>query len=335
MSAAAINQAIRNYETTHNITFTPEQRATLQSVVGNSELPITSLQGSDNNTKLSKALAASGATTEARVGMAVIAMNEGKITLVQAQGTAIPGATTTPQAGDGTTAGTASESLAIGADGFSTNPRITRNEIPELARGTSFNPSHIILHRTVSPASSNLRSPLGNAEQTGVGTHFYVGVNGEIAQASGLNNRTVHLRETGRGRVYDQSPSAPHNNNSIGIEVVGNYNATTKTWDPLTPAQTASVAFLVNSLQTNYNIPAANLRTHESVQPKTAGEGGTVLTAITPYLQTQSLGVPGAINQYYNGGQSTIQPGTQQGGTQQGNPATPTPTPARPQVRIQ
>jgi hypothetical protein len=295
MGQKTILDTIANYETANSVRFTEAQKATLLHVVGSSEtIANAGTQVLIGNNLVAQSL--SGLTTESeRVDAAVVALKAGKLTSVATN-------TNNQTAGSSrvdtvNAARTTAENLSIGTNGFSTNSRIAINNIPNLNTGGSLNPNYIILHRTV---SSNLSSPLREAERRSVGTHFYVGTDGTIVQASSTNNRTIHLRDSGNAaaRVFDPSPSAPHNNNSIGIEVVGMYNETTRTWDPLTPRQIEATAFLVNSLKTTYNIPQTNVRNHEDVQPKTVGEGATVSRAIAPYVQGKMI--KGSLNEVIN-----------------------------------
>jgi hypothetical protein len=293
MGQKTILDTIANYETTNSVRFTEAQKATLLSVVMNSEtINNVGTQALSGNTLVAQSLSSLTTETE-RVDAAVVALKSGKLTPL---GTNAGSEMLTSARQDTVNAEkTTSENLSIGTNGFSANSRITTNNIAALNQGSINTPSYIILHRTV---SSNLTSPLSSARNTGVGAHFYVGTDGTIVQASSMNNRTSHLRSTGKGGVFDRRASAPHNNNSIGIEVVGNYNATTKTWDPLTAKQIESVAFLVNSLKTNYNISQTNVKNHEDVQPKTAGEGATVAQAIAPYMQSRLI--KGSLNEAIN-----------------------------------
>jgi RHS repeat-associated protein len=164
--------------------------------------------------------------------------------------------------------------------GMVNNPLIIQRQITNLQKGESSDEkAGVILHRTVSSTSE---STLNSFESRGVGTHFLVGPDGAIYQTASLNTKTSHLRES---QLTNDNLS---NANTIGIEVVGNYNAETKEWDPVTTEQAKSVAFLVNSLITTYGLTNDNIYNHEDVQPKTAGEGRTVYNAILQYLNRRN-----------------------------------------------
>jgi RHS repeat-associated protein len=176
---------------------------------------------------------------------------------------------------------TKGEILNIQPNGMILNPRITQNRIPKLERKPIADlVSSIILHRTV---SSSTQSTIGSFKSRGVGTHFLIGKDGSILQTASLSFATSHLRES-----QIKKGTGIKNNNAIGIEVVGNYNEKTKQWDPLTPEQTKSTAYLVNSLTKTYYLGSDAVRNHEDIQPKTAGEGRTVFNAILPHMETNN-----------------------------------------------
>lgn len=74
------------------------------------------------------------------------------------------------------------------------------------------------------------------------------------------------------------------NKNSIGIEVVGNYDKGTRQWDAVTPQQIESVAQAIFVIAQEYGVPQENILPHEDVSAKTAGEGGVVLKAVRKRL---------------------------------------------------
>lgn len=176
--------------------------------------------------------------------------------------------------------------LQVNQEGFIINDeRITQNRQTVIERAPFDNPiasiDTVVLHRTV---TDNTEATL-NAFNSGnhYGTHFVVGRDGEILQTASLNNRTVH--------------AGNENDNSIGIEVVGmpldaNGQQTlgpptgnkVASWEALTPEQSASVAYITNTLTHRYGLTAQQVKPHEEVAAKTPGEGQTVLDAIAPQL---------------------------------------------------
>ncbi len=154
--------------------------------------------------------------------------------------------------------------------GMIRSSRMTQNRIKKLEKGNLQGPEGIVLHRTV---SSTTESTLNSFSSTGIGTHFIVGKDGEIIQTATLSNKTFHVGKT-------KNEGDPNNSNSIGIEVVGNYNAETGEWEPLTDEQAASTADLVNVLYDLFNLDVNNVKNQEDISAKTAGEGETVRKAI-------------------------------------------------------
>jgi RHS repeat-associated protein len=137
----------------------------------------------------------------------------------------------------------------------------------------------IILHRTVSSNGESQYNQWKNATNPPA-THFLVGEDGTIYQTGNLQKYTIHLRDKQSGQMYEEFFGKILNSNTIGIEVIGNYNEDTKSWDPLTSQQQIATAALVNELMYRYNLEIHQVMTHEGVQRKTKGEGQTVLDAI-------------------------------------------------------
>src|SRR5450432_1618993 len=149
---------------------------------------------------------------------------------------------TETNSGDGNGKGnTAGKKLNKDDNGMVTDSRVTKNRIKKLEKEPMSRVNSIILHRTV---SSSANSTLSSFSSRGIGTHFLVGKDGKIFNTASLNNATHNILESqvkqGMGIL---------NNTAIGVEVVGNYDQESKTWDPLSSEQIESTAFLVNSLE--------------------------------------------------------------------------------------
>jgi len=181
---------------------------------------------------------------------------------------------------------TAGEQLSIDKGGFITNSRVNQtNRIPKTERSNPKRFGTIILHRTVSGSANSTFNVFKNSKK---GVHFVIDQDGTIYQVASLNKYTVHIYEGKQKKAFKWV----HNNNTIGIEHVGNYNQATKTWDPVSPEMAKSSAWLVNSLMITYQLQQSDIQNHETVQDKTPGEGGTVRTAITPYLENPTWHPP-------------------------------------------
>lgn len=149
----------------------------------------------------------------------------------------------------------------------------------------------IVVHRTV---SSNADSAVTSAVSTGgkASFHIVIDTDGSTTQIANLNNVANHVGKP-TGNVSNQ--------NSIGIEVVGNYNARTSAWDPLTPAQIEATAQAVHVIGQAYGVSSSSVFPHENVSRKTAGEGGTVISAIAVRLNQLNRQGPPPFDSYLPG----------------------------------
>ena len=133
----------------------------------------------------------------------------------------------------------------------------------------------IVLHRTVSStAESAIRTTINNGGRTGF--HIVIDTDGTITQVNNLENRANHVgKPTGK----------LNNNNSIGVEVVGQHTGYPgeNSWDPLTTEQIDQTTSAIFAIMREYNIDADMVVPHENASRKTAGEGGVVKNSITIY----------------------------------------------------
>lgn len=215
--------------------------------------------------------------------------------------------------------------ISIGADGFLTDPGITRTAIPRLERGEMPQVDGIVLHRTESSTASSTLNAWRNDRP--YGTHFLIDKDGTIHQTSSLNRQTAHVgpirsrgedegtipaaeqRELDAARRAVTGTSArvaavngieadkpyperyPSNRDSVGIEVVGRYNQATQTWDAPTPEQTASIQRLVGTLQNNFGLTDHDVYQHDRIAYKTAGEGAGLYTPAAAVPAADPAGV--------------------------------------------
>ena len=208
--------------------------------------------------------------------------------------------------------------VTIGADGFLTDPGITRTPVAGVEHGAMPQVNGIVLHRTESStASSTLNS--WRSRTDGVGAHFLIDRDGTIHQVASVDRQAWHVgpvrsrgevegtitpedqrevdaarggraewtgtaaRAVGRLEATRPYPERyPTNGDSVGIEVVGRYNAGTQTWDAPTPEQTASIRSLVGSLQTNFGLNDNDVYQHDVISRKTPGEGAGLYTPAVP-----------------------------------------------------
>ena len=198
-----------------------------------------------------------------------------------------------------TTLAAYAQQRTIGADGYLTDPGITRTPIPALEHGHLRDVNGIVLHRT---ESSTARSTLNHWQGSSnpYGTHFLIDKDGTVHQTASLNHYTNHIGkirsrgkdegtaseqelETLKGyslaqtNIHERSKGYPNrfptSLDSVGIEVVGRYDKATGTWDTPTPQQTEALNRLVGTLNNEYGLNSRDIYEHDKIGYKTQGEG--------------------------------------------------------------
>lgn len=155
-------------------------------------------------------------------------------------------------------------------DGVGSGKNVTNDITASVSRPAMKSIDGIVLHRTVSSSASSAITTAKN-HKGATGFHIVIDKDGSTIQIVNFNNRANHVgkQKTDIG-----------NYNSIGIEVVGNYNNSTQQWDPLTPEQIESTAQAVYTMMNEYGLTIDDVFPHEDVSWKTAGEGQVVMDAI-------------------------------------------------------
>ncbi len=176
---------------------------------------------------------------------------------------------------------------------------ITQNILKSSEKGDLKDVHGIILHRT---GGSTIDSAINQWKTDHLGTHFVIDENGNIVQTAHLDKYTAHIGKI-KSKCFDQSTCSaaeattirrmgfapkkiyrhemsktypnryPMNQDSIGIEVVGAYNAKIDSYAPATSAQLNSVQSLVGALQTRYSLTNSDVYTHSQVSYKAGNEG--------------------------------------------------------------
>lgn len=189
---------------------------------------------------------------------------------------------------------------SIGQDGYLTAPGITRTSIPALEREPMSAVNAIVLHRTEGPS---LDSALSEWRKSHNGTHFIIDKNGLIHQTASLNHHTNHVGRI-RSRAEEEGTASaeeskelkgygvsqthshentksypdrfPTNRDSVGIEVVANYNKA-RGWDVTTPEQKESLNRLVDVLKCEYGLSHQDIYEHDKISYKTQDEGNGLI----------------------------------------------------------
>ncbi len=150
-------------------------------------------------------------------------------------------------------------------EGFIRSSTMRQSRVTKLEKGNfKGHPEGIVLHRTV---NSSTDETIDVFNSRGFGTHFVVGPDGEVTQTASLDRWTQHVGKPKAGNPGKRS------SNTVGIEVVGNYDYATEKWDPLTEEQVMSVSNLVNTLYKMYGLSYSDVYGHEDLSAKNARRG--------------------------------------------------------------
>ena len=188
---------------------------------------------------------------------------------------------------------------------INTLPKIEQKFFKQLEHGDLKKVNAIVLHRTGAPTAA---STLSNYATTAIGAHFLIDVDGHIYQTIDIAKRAAHVGKLrsrciaerncmteDKGRAIwnnanksfsdkvaevheveirkDYPARYPSNDDSIGIEVVGDYQAETKVYAEPTTAQIDATKSLVTYLQKIFSLERADVYTHSEISYKAGHEG--------------------------------------------------------------
>lgn len=179
-------------------------------------------------------------------------------------------------------------------DGFIIDERIKVHKVPSYNKLSISKVKAIVLHRTAgAPNVKNYLDSMMKSNST-VGVQFWIGKDGIIYQAGGLDKLSHHID---KAPLPNPKISNLWSKNAIGIEVsgyyfnpngekvVGNIKTDPKGWwEDVSVEQAKSVACLVDYLLNYFNFTLANVTVHELQCSKTHHEGQNVYDAMLPYL---------------------------------------------------
>lgn len=183
---------------------------------------------------------------------------------------------------------------------FVSDPEITKDIISKIEQGSITTVNAVVLHRT---GGASMASAIATFKSSAIGTHFIIDKDGTIKQTANTDKYTYHIgkvrarcmeegtcsaEEAKKIKDFGWSPDKIHTNektknypdrypintDSLGIEVVGKYSKSTKSWDQATAQQKKSINFLIKKLQKTYNLTDRDIYEHDKISYKTAGEGG-------------------------------------------------------------
>lgn len=219
--------------------------------------------------------------------------------------------------------------ITIGQDGFLSDPGVTRTAVARIEHGAMPQVNGIVLHRTASSTASGTLDTW-RTRSAGTGAHFLIDTDGTIHQTVSVDRQAWHVGavrsrgevegtitpgdqreiDAARGTTAEWRGTAvravsrvestrpyperyPTNGDSVGIEVVGRYDAATKTWDPPTAEQTVSIRKLVGTLQDNFGLTDHDVYQHDHISRKTPGEGAGLYVPAAPAVDAAGVSPAG------------------------------------------
>lgn len=194
-------------------------------------------------------------------------------------------------------------------DGIIQDKNVEQKIYPSIQHGLMNKIAAIVLHRTDSSNANSTLQAYTKGQKTGA--HFLIDKSGKIYQTARINQKCWHVgtllprcqaegncspkekktinsllyqkgllfghrtKNLSRHEVKKQYPDRyPSNNDSIGIEVVGKFSATTKTFEEPTAQQFKSLKWIVEIISIKYNLNINNdIYSHGAIARKKPSEG--------------------------------------------------------------
>lgn len=195
------------------------------------------------------------------------------------------------------------------SNGKLVSPKVVDKVTAKIEKGAMASVAALVLHQT---GGSNAESSLASYEAGKAGAHFLIAKDGTIYQTARVNQKCWHVGNI-RSRCYElktcdaqelktiegilfkkgqaysvriknlsdheENKSVPDryptNEDSIGIEIVGAFDAKAKTYETVSQAQNQSLAWLVSALQSTLALAADRVYTHPQVSYKEKTEAST------------------------------------------------------------
>lgn len=189
------------------------------------------------------------------------------------------------------------------------SPRVVDKVTGKIEKGALASVAALVVHQT---GGSNAESALASYQAGAAGAHFLIGKDGTIYQTARVNQKCWHVGNI-RSRCYEMKTCDtdemkaiegilfkkgqayslrikklseheskksipdryPTNEDSIGIEIVGAFDAKAKTYETVAQAQNQSLAWLIAALQSALSLAADRVYTHPQVSYKEKTEAST------------------------------------------------------------
>lgn len=198
--------------------------------------------------------------------------------------------------------------MATLKNGLFKDPKVQQRLFPSIEKGPLTNVNALVIHQTGAPTAQHT---FNFYEKGDHGAHFLIDKIGNIYQTANLNKKTHHVGKikskcyetkactksqlqaavqilSKKGQKYTTSITNLHNSetnkpypdryplnsDSIGIEIVGNYDKKTKVYERVGPLQNQSLQWLIGELCTLFAITKADIYRHPEISYKMPSEAG-------------------------------------------------------------
>lgn len=201
--------------------------------------------------------------------------------------------------------------MAVLNAGILKDKKIMQIIFPGIEKGPLLKVNAMVIHQTgASTAQNSFNSYINRCN----GAHFLVDKQGIIYQTAHLNKKTYHVGKI-RSKCYETSACSksqlqavtlilsmpgksypdrasdlhkhekrknypyrfPLNEDSIGIEIVGNYNKSKKIYESVSGLQNQSLSWLIGELLNHFKITKADIYRHPEVSYKMPSEASTAI----------------------------------------------------------
>ncbi len=193
--------------------------------------------------------------------------------------------------------------------GILKDTRIIQRIFPGIEKGPLIKVDALVIHQTGAPTAQH---SFNSYIKGGNGAHFLIDKQGVIYQTAHLNKKTYHVGKI-KSKCYETSACSksqlhaamsilsipgksypdrvsdlyknekgknypdryPLNEDSIGIEIVGNYNISKKIYESVSGVQNLSLKWLIGELLSHFKITKADIYRHPEVSYKMPSEAST------------------------------------------------------------
>jgi N-acetyl-anhydromuramyl-L-alanine amidase AmpD len=201
--------------------------------------------------------------------------------------------------------------VAVLNAGILKDKKIMQRIFPGIEKGPLMKVNAMVIHQT---GASTAQHSFNSYMNGGNGAHFLIDKQGIIYQTAHLDKKTYHVGKI-RSKCYETSVCSksqlqavtlilskpgrsypdrvsdlhqyekrkiypdryPLNEDSIGIEIVGNYNKSKKIYESVLGLQNHSLSWLIGELFNHFKITKADIYRHPEVSYKIPSEASTAI----------------------------------------------------------